>query len=177
VEVVEYSSFDCPACALFYENVMPELLDRVEAGEISFSYVPLFGTGSIANGQGAARAAVCAGEQDAFWTYHGALFTWQSTYGNQAFAGNRLRTGVTNLGLDMGEWDACFASDRPDEVLIAANGAANSLEGFTGTPTVTVNGQIVPATIVDINAAIDLALASAPPVPETPTEATEEASE
>lgn len=178
VQVVEYSSFDCPHCATFHNDVAPTLIERAEAGEISFTYVPLYGTGGIPNGQGAARAAVCAGEQDAFWPYHSTLFTWQTTYGNQAFAGNRLETGIENLGIDSGAWSACFGSNRPDELLVAANRAANSLEGFTGTPTVTVNGQIITPLLPDVNAAIDAALASAPPVIEEPeAEVTDEATE
>ena len=181
VQVMEYSSFDCPHCATFHADVTPAMVERAQAGEISFTYVPLYNTGGVPNGQGAARAAMCAAEQDAFWAYHTALFTWQGTYGNQAFAGNRLQTGIDNLGIDAGEWSSCFGSDRPDEVLVAANGAANRLEGFSGTPTVTVNGVIVTDAngnssplLNDVNAAIDVALASAPPpaVNETVEEAT-----
>ena len=181
VQVMEYSSFDCPHCAEFHSDVTPALVERAQTGEISFTYVPLYGTGGVPNGQGAARAAICAAEQDTFWTYHTALFTWQGTYGNQAFAGNRLQTGIDNLGIDAGAWSSCFGSDRPDEVLVAANGAANRLEGFSGTPTVTVNGVIVTDAngnssplLNDVNAAIDVALASAPPpvVNETVEEAT-----
>ena len=178
VQVVEYSSFDCPHCADFHETVTPQLVERARAGEINFTYVPLYGTGGIPNGEGAAKAAICAADQDAFWSYHTALFTWQRTYGNQAFAGNRLETGIDNLEIDRGEWDACFGSNRPNEVLVAANGQASQLEGFTGTPTVTVNGQIVTATLSDINNAIDAALASAPPPApdeEPAAEVTEEA--
>jgi protein-disulfide isomerase len=163
VIVREYSSFDCPACATFHSNAVPGLLNRVrENNNVAFVYVPLWGTGGIQNGQGAARAAVCAAEQDAFWPYHTALFEWQGTYGNTAFAGNRLTTGIQNLDIDTAEWDACMSSERPDEVLRAANAAANSIEGFRGTPSVTVNGALVNATLPDINNAIDQALLTAP---------------
>ncbi|MBZ0295166.1 MAG: DsbA family protein, partial [Anaerolineae bacterium] len=174
VEVVEYSSFDCPHCAEFHDAVMPALVDRVRAGEIKFTFVPVYGTGGYANGLGAGRAAICAGEQDAFWPYHSILFSWQSLYGNTAFAGNRLESGVVNLGLDKGAWDSCFASDRPDDVVLSAQQAAEMLPGFGGTPTVVVNGEIVTQTLDAINAAIDAALASAPPV-DTSLDATEEA--
>lgn len=187
VKVKEYSSFDCSHCRDFYEEITPGLVERVKAGEIAFIYVPLYGTGGIQNGQSAARAALCAGEQDAFWTYHSALFTWQGDYGNQAFAGNRLTTGINNLGLNRGEWDACFGSDRPDRVLTAAQAEAVSIPGFGGTPTITVNGTQVVAQTSAVNTAIDQALAtsSLPIVPigeatdeansEATTEAVEEA--
>ena len=34
VVVYEYSSFDCPACAVFHSNAVPQIIDRVRAGEI-----------------------------------------------------------------------------------------------------------------------------------------------
>ena len=154
VQVSEFSSFDCPHCGVFYQDVTPMLIARAGAGEVAFTYLPLYGTGGIANGQGAARAALCAGEQDAFWVYHGALFDWQQTYGNQAYASNRLRSGILNLDLDADEWDACMNSDRPDQVLREANILASRTEGMRGTPTVLVNGQIVNPTLAEVEAAV-----------------------
>ncbi len=171
VQVTEYSSFDCPHCKDFHAEAVTALAERAREGEIAFTYVPIYGTGGIANGQGAARAAVCAGEQDAFWPYHSTLFEWQNLYGNTAFAGNRLTSGVDNLGLDRAAWDACFASQRPDEVLENAINDANNLSGFSGTPTITVNGQIVTPTLSAVNAAIDAALLTAPPVEDAPVDA------
>lgn len=178
VNVVEYSSFDCPSCQNFYNNVTPSLIDRARAGEISFTYVPLYGTGGIANGQGAARAALCTGEQDAFWTYHSALFTWQGQYANTAFTQGRLTGGVDSLGIDRAAWDSCFASSRPDTTLENAIAAAQGVEGFSGTPTIVVNGEVVSPTLAAVNSAIDAALATSPvaPVPvDAGAETTEEA--
>ena len=175
VQVVEYSSFACTACGAFYQNVVPAIVERVRQGSVSFTYVPLTEFGSIPNGEGAGRAAICAGEQDAFWVYHGTLFGWQTTYGNQALAGNRLSSLANNLELDTGAWNACLNSASTNDVIVAARGAASSLEGFTGTPTVLVNGEIVPNTLSDVTAAIDAALAASPAPAVQPTEAEPEA--
>ncbi len=161
VQVVEYSSFDCPHCATFHRDTVPALVERVRAGDIAFIFVPLYGTGGIQNGQGAARAAICAGEQGAFWPYHSTLFAWQSLYANTAFQGNRLGAAVDALGLNRGEWEACITGDLPDSVTAAAFAAASAVPGFGGTPSVTVNGANIPNTLSQINAAIDQALASA----------------
>lgn len=183
VSVVEVSSFDCPSCGLFYKNVAGELVDRVRDGEISFTYVPVYGTGGMPNGQGAARAAVCAGEQDSFWTYHAMLFSWQDTYGNAAFSGSRLASGADALELDRAAWDACINSSRPDSLLEEAISYVNTLgERFQGTPTILVNGERVEPTSGMVHSAIDSALATSgiAPVPvgeesEIEAEATEEA--
>lgn len=161
VQVVEYSSFDCPHCMEFYEIVTPALIERAEAGEISFTYVPLYGTGGVPNGQGAARAALCAGEQGQFWPYHSALFSWQSLYGNQALGGNRLEAGAANLGLDMGAWLNCIQTGSQNQVLDTANSLIQT-GTIRGTPTLHVNGEPVdnPTSISDVNAAINAALAA-----------------
>jgi protein-disulfide isomerase len=183
VQVKEYSSFDCTHCADFHDGVLPALLDRVRAGDISFEFVPLYGTGSVANGQGAARAAICAGEQGAFWTLHDALFSWQRLYGQQAFTRNRISTGIDNLGIDRSAYNDCTGSDLPGNVLEASFADVKNLgSDFVGTPTVTVNGVAVGLTLDAINAAIDERLAQTSdqpsaeitevPMPEATTEAT-----
>lgn len=179
VELVEYSNFSCSFCQQFYEEATPGLLERVRAGDISFTYVPLyFGEGDSTNSRGAARAAVCASEQDAFWPYHSALYTWAGLYGNTAFAGNRLSAGIDALGLDLDEWNACMSSDRPNAVLEDAITASGDVLGFSGTPTVTINGAIVQADLSTINSAIDQALAAVGSAPATEdAETTPEASE
>lgn len=178
VRVVEYSSFDCPHCQDFHESTGSAILDRVRAGGVQFTFVPIFGTGGIANGEGAARAAVCAGEQGKFWEFHDALFHWQSLYGNQAFANNRLQSGVNGLGLDRGQWDQCMGSDVPGRVLTAARTNANNLPGFQGTPTITVNGIVVTPDLASVTRAIDEELAKNPgtvPGVEATTEGTTQA--
>lgn len=161
VQLVEYSSFDCSHCKEFYDAVTPTLIDRADAGDISFTYVPIYGTGGIQNGEGAARAAICAGEQGQFWPYHSALFSWQGLFGNQALGGNRLEAGASELGLDMGAWSACLRSAETSAVLTAALGAMSD-QGVQGTPTLFVNGTVVDnaTSVTDVNAAIDAALAA-----------------
>jgi protein-disulfide isomerase len=159
VKVVEYSSFDCTHCRDFHEMTFKELVERVRKGEIQFTYVPVFGTGSVSNGEGAARAAICAGEQGAFWTYHDALFRWQGAYANTAFSQNRLVSGITALGLDRLKWDQCIGGELPGNVLRTAQ-EQGALQNITGTPSVLVNGTLVQnPTSLDINNAINQALA------------------
>lgn len=175
VKVVEYSSFDCTHCKDFHENVTSDIVDRVRNGEVQFTYVPIYGTGSLQNGLGAAKAAICAGEQGLFWQTHDALFNWQGLYANTAFSQNRLNTGMTNLGVDKTQWDACMAGDQAVSVADAAVKAGQA-QNIPGTPSVFVNGSIVQTPdLASVNAAIDAALAAAGLQPVTPAEATPEA--
>lgn len=181
VRVVEYSSFGCPSCRNFHEDIFPTMLERVRRGEISFTFVPL-DTGSVSNALGAARSALCAAEQDKFWPYHDALFNWQGGYGNQAFSGQRLVTGIRNLRLDVDIYNTCLGSQRIAQTLEAAKAEAEDVLDVIETPSITIDGVEYPAALDTINAAIDQRLLAQgiipgagvqPPIPTQP-EVTEE---
>lgn len=167
VKLVEYASFDCPHCEEFHANVLPSLINQVRAGQLQITYIPVFGTGGIANGEGAAKAAICAGEQGQFWAFHDALFTWQVQYANTAFSQNRLSTGIANLGLNVDQWNACMGTSMPGDVVAAAV-SAGQVQNIPGTPAIFVNGTLVqtPDT-TSLSQAISDALAAAPPVQPT----------
>ncbi len=179
VQVVEYSSFDCPACKRFHDTDLSGVIERVRNGDILFTYVPIWGTGGITNGEGAAKAAVCAAEQGGFWPFHDALFDWQGRYANQAFTQARMGTGISNLGMDRGLFDACIRSNTSNAAVVQrAKDEAQSIPDFTGTPFIQVNGVTVTADLASINQAIDQALALAgttPTIAETTPEVTVEA--
>jgi protein-disulfide isomerase len=177
VQVVEYSSFACTACKSFHDEVFPAIVQRIRTGDVALTYVPMYSFGSVQNGQGAAWAAICVGEQGEFWPFHDALFNWQGLYGNGAFAQNRLASGIDNVGIDRGAWEQCISSDLPRSVADAAEAEARALDGFTGTPTVVVNGAIVQNDLASVTSAIDQALAFAPPAPDTPPPAEPEITE
>lgn len=175
VKVVEYSSFDCTHCFEFHESVMPTLINRIRAGEVQFTYVPMYGTGGIANGEGAARAAICVGEQGKFWSFHDSLFDWQGAYANTAFSENRLKTGLDNLDINRAQWDQCMASSLPGNVVNAAL-RAGQLQNIPGTPSLVINGTIAQSIdLTSVNTAIDEALAASGQSPVPLSEATAEA--
>lgn len=165
--VVEYSSFDCPHCRDFHEEVTLELLERIGAGEASFTFVPISGTGGIPNGDRAARASLCAGEQGRFWEMHDLLFEWQGRYIASAFQTDRINAGAEALGIDTAEFTACMSDASQDETLDNAR-AAFRQSGATGTPALEVNNELTSApTLAVANAAIDAIMEDAEPVPVT----------
>ncbi|MCA0452493.1 MAG: DsbA family protein [Chloroflexi bacterium] len=165
VKVTEYASFDCTHCRDFHEGTFSTVLERIRNNEVQFTFVPVFGTGSIQNGEGAAKAAVCAGQQGKFWQFHDALFSWQGTYANTAFSQNRFVGGINELGLDRGQWDSCVTGSYATQVVNDAVSAFR-LQGASGTPALFVNGTAVDvASNVALYDAIDQALAAAGGVP------------
>lgn len=154
VKIIELSSFGCPHCRTFHDEVFVELLERIEAGEVVFTYVPLFGIGSVPRSDRASLAAVCALEQGNFWPLHDALFAWQD-YSLLAFLDARLAAGVDQLEIDREIWDECMVSSRALDQINSAMEYANGVENFQGTPMILINGTEVTASLDFINQAID----------------------
>lgn len=138
VKVVEVGSFDCSHCKTFHDVGFVALFELIERGSVAFIYVPIYGTGGIPNGEAAARAAVCAQEQGAFWAFHDVLFAAQS-YGASAFLPERLQEGIKSLDLDEEAYLACIDSETTTQVLTSAVDFAYAIPEFRGTPTVLVN--------------------------------------
>ncbi len=139
VTLEEYASFACPGCQQFHEDSLEAVLERVRAGQVLFTYVPMQ-TGSVPNAQGASRAALCAGQQGMFWEMHDLLFDWQTRYGNTAFSQSRLLAGVEGLGMRESLFTGCFNSSAISETLNAALS-----EEVSTTPTLRVNGVTLEA--------------------------------
>lgn len=156
VQIRELSSFSCSHCRDFHDTALPELLPLIAEGKLAFTYVPLHSIGGIPGGDSPARAAYCAGQQGKFWEYHDALFGWQD-FTAFAFAYDRLTEGALNLELDMSAFETCLNSDEALPTLEAALSFAQSVPGFSGTPTILLNGEVVnwspiPALLEQINA-------------------------
>lgn len=189
VKLVEYSSFSCPACATFHDEIFPLLLDRIRAGQVSFTFVPLL-TGSVSNPEGAARASLCALEQGKFWEAHDLLFSWHGQFANTAFSSQRLSSAAEGLGLNTQSFNNCFSSSATSNLITLAQQRANR-DGVPGTPALYVNGTRVNNALdsAQVFEQIDLAFAPfadrfnaatpepAAPTPEPEAEATEEAEE
>lgn len=78
--VVEFSDFQCPACAEFYQDAQPTLKETfVDTGKVLWVYknMPLK---QHAQAVVAAVAAECAGEQNKFWELHDLLYSNQDVW-------------------------------------------------------------------------------------------------
>jgi protein-disulfide isomerase len=149
VTLKEFSSFACPGCLSFEQTVFPNLLPRIERGEIQFIFVPL-ATGSVRNPDGANRTALCAGEQGKFWEMHDTLFFWHETFGSNAFEDGRLRAGIEALDLSTDAFNSCFRNNNTNNVLSTAVS-----EDVSSTPTLWIDGAPVETTLEAINTTID----------------------
>ncbi|MCU0465396.1 MAG: thioredoxin domain-containing protein [Anaerolineae bacterium] len=166
VRVSAYINLASEQSKTFHETVFPGLLERVRAGEITFSYV-LYGGAirtDVSNAIGGMRAGWCANEQNQLWRYVDAAFGWVDQFGTQAFSSNRLFSGAENLGLDMGRFNECMRGGQPQEMMNRAEQDAGGRDAVVVPPAVFVNDVAVVVgegedLLLASSAAIDRALA------------------
>lgn len=142
VQVVVFSSFQCPACKTFapsLENIHRKFGDKVS---ITFKNFPL---SSACNPRlagdmqprscNAAIAAIAAERQNLFWQYHDQLF--QS---NLEFDDTSFLSFAKNIGVDLEKWKSDFRSTEVEQRLLDDIQLANEI-GINSTPTVFINGR------------------------------------
>ena len=92
-----------------------------------------------------AEAAEAAGAQDAFWEYHDLLFTRQDEW-NTLDLDEAQATFINyaeELDLDVEQFNSALEDGTYNELITDAETAAKDA-GFTGTPTIIVNGYLFP---------------------------------
>lgn len=138
IVIVEFVDYSCSACATFARATMPGLQrEWIATGRARIRVIP-FDAGLT--GRAAARAALCAGEQDAFWRMHDLLFERQSKWRGRIMQARLLEDFAAELGLDAATFVACWKSGRALESLERNTRLARSY-GVPGTPAFFVNGR------------------------------------
>lgn len=139
VTVVEFGDYQCPGCGSFATNVKPQIeLQLIEPGAAKFVFYDFPLVQIHPHAFLAARAARCAGEQDAYWEYHDILFRMQPRWSGQANAIGLFRDYASSVGIDTDAFNECLQSDRYADV-VTANMHLGAQLGVSGTPTVLVN--------------------------------------
>jgi protein-disulfide isomerase len=131
VTLVEFVDFESAHCRRLQPEIVA-VLDRYPTHvRLAIRDLPLAYHRQAA---GAARAAHCAGEQEAYWAYHDLLLLEQP-----ALAPPDLERYAERLGLDRDRFAACLASDR-HEARILADLELAAMLGVHRAPTLFVNG-------------------------------------
>jgi protein-disulfide isomerase len=162
VTVIEFSDFQCPYCAKFVQETMPQILSNY-GDKIRFVFMNFPLTSIHENAQKAAEAGECANEQGAFWQFHDIMFQNQS-----ALTVDNLKSYAAQLNLDTAKFNDCLDSGKMADPVAADMAAAEKAAqdaGLTrfGTPAFFINGNnLAGAQPYDVfKQAIDAALAAA----------------
>jgi len=139
IHFVVVSDFACSHCQDYHKTDIPRFInDYVLPGQATFGFVMTTGTGGIYS-ETASQAALCAGEQGAFWEMSDELFRLaRKSSPASAFSLNQIRDSANSMGLDGKRIIECVATGNYRNVLAQFRTFALD-NGVSGTPSVLVS--------------------------------------
>ncbi len=144
VTIIEFSDFECPACAMAFHDLHDLAGANPELVRLVFHHFPLDSecNPSVSarmhrNACLAAIASECAGRAGKFWEYHDLLFGAQDKLGR-----DDLIAKASGLGIPRETFVACL-DDPATRARIVSDTAAGAKLGITSTPTLVINGRKV----------------------------------
>jgi len=154
VTIIEYSDFQCPYCARFAEQTLPQIETNYgDRALFVFRNYPL-PENMHPYAEKAAEAGECANDQDKFWEYHDMLFQNQPQLASLVQSGGvnqvveQLKQYAASLNLDTTRFSQCLDSGEDvDKVKADQTSLIDLLNsmGITqyGTPAFFINGEFV----------------------------------
>lgn len=136
ITVVEFSDFQCPYCEKWHSQVYEQLM-AAYPGKIRLVYRNLPLTQSHPQSMNSAEAALCAGDQDAYWQFHDKLFDNYQVLSDDIYA-----SLASDLGLDSTAFEACMTEHKYKAAIEADMQFSIDL-GVQSTPTFFINGLAI----------------------------------
>ena len=165
VKVDVFEDPQCPACGLYTERIEPLLIaGPVSDGTVFLTYkdLPFLGPESL-DAAVAMRVAEQLGGK--FWDYHGIMFHNQQGENKGAFSQARLADMAELVGLERGAFLAEMRDPATYEKAVQAEAAEAATLGLKSTPSILVNGQLIPGGVPtgdDLSALIEAPASGAP---------------
>lgn len=138
VTLIEYGDFQCPSCAGF-SPALDEVKDKY-GDDITFQFRHFPLTQIHQNAMAAHRAAEAASKQGKFWEMHDLLYSRQQIWSQSQNAAGIMEDYATELGLNVEQFKADFASSEVNGTINADIASGNDFN-VTGTPTFILNGE------------------------------------
>lgn len=137
VTLVEYSDFQCPACAAYAPLVNNLHKDFPDTLKVVYRYFPL--TTIHKNAMISAKAAEAANRQGKFWEMHDQLFEHQTDWAKTENPTDAFQTYAQAIGLDMDKFNADMTDVSLGDV-VKADQQLGTDANIQGTPTFFLNG-------------------------------------
>lgn len=136
IEIIEFLDFECPFCASLAERLDSVLTKYPDSVSLTLRHFPIRGHKFA---RPAAAAFECAKAQLRMAAMYRALFDDQDSIGLKPFGAMALHAGVE----DTARLNKCLTTPEP-AARIEADRAIGEALGVKGTPTVLVNGWLLP---------------------------------
>lgn len=149
ITLIEYSDFQCPACANYYPLIKQLTTDFPNDVRIVYRHFPLTSIHPLAIPS--AQVSEAAARQNRFWEMHDLLFQNQTNWVNDPKPMEKFKEYARILNLDMNQFEKDFNSKQTKRKISTDRLLANRLE-LRGTPTFFLNGE----KIQNLNAYEDL---------------------
>ena len=155
VEIIEYADFECPACRVLWVLTVQDVKQRLVAtGKVRYAFRD-FPLSSHVNSRQAHHAAACADEQGMFEQMHDKLFGTQDKWTGRSGPESRFRRYAGDIGVDLGQYDACMEEGRYRGRIQASIEGGVAL-GVTGTPAFIIGNRLYSGISYDrIKAVVD----------------------
>ena len=135
ITIIEFSDFECPFCARFYEQTLPQLeSEYIDQGKVNLVFRDFPLQNIHPNAVAASLASECADDQNKF-KMHDLLFDEQSVWSRQnstAFVAT-LSGYAAQIGIDQAAFDSCVTGGTHLEE-ISKDLQDGQSYGVSGTP-------------------------------------------
>ncbi len=138
ITLVEYSDFQCPACAGAAPEIKKLAEEMGEDVRIVYRHYPL--RQIHPNAQLAAQASEAAANQGKFWEMHDELFASQRVWSNQSNPTDSFYTLAEKIELDMDQFKKDLTSSETKNK-VNSDYTSGSTSGVNGTPTFYLDGE------------------------------------
>ena len=137
VTLIEYSDFQCPACALYFPLVEQLFTENSSKFRFVYRHFPL---AQHQNARLAAQASEAAGIQGKFWEMYSMLFSSQKDWEESTDVKTIFTGYATKLGLDTSKFAIDFESPEI-KAKIEENVKSGLKAGVNSTPTFYLDGK------------------------------------
>ncbi len=138
VVLIEYSDFQCPACAAYYSVLKQVAADFKSDVAFVYRHFPLRQIHQ--NSELAARAAEAAGKQGKFWEMHDLLFENQKEWSGEKKAEELFKRYAVSLNLNVEQFGTDIDSQEIKDKVNNDYRSGVSF-GINATPTFFLNGE------------------------------------
>jgi len=161
VSIIEYSDFQCPACAVFSVYADKLILNYGDKIQFAYRHFPLISIHKTS--VAAAVAAEAAGKQGKFWEMVDKLFQNQLSWSDKPNVRDILIEYAVDLSLDLQRFTIDIDSKDLQNKINEAYKNATAM-GLNYTPSVFINGELIrnPASYEEFKTIIESAIETNP---------------